>query len=289
MRTNIVIGTRPSTLAVIQAELVRDLLIQHSGRPIQLKKITTKGDKIRDRSLVAIGGKGLFLKEIEEELLAGRVDLAVHSMKDVPFAVSKNLVFPCLLERADPRDAFVSNRYTHISEMPVGCVVGTTSLRRIAQLKQTHPHLRFVPTRGNVETRLKKLDDGQVEALVLACAGLTRLQLEKRITAVLDLVPAVGQGAIGVECRADDEEMIAILKKLNHEPTQRCVALERIYVRKLEGDCQTPLGCWVQDDGPRFQLKYFYTSPQGKVFSGECQGLWSEGEETVDDIILHFN
>jgi len=287
---SLIIGTRASKLALWQANHVKTLLESKFKIKVTLKEISTKGDQILDRSLMDIGGKGLFLKEIEEELSAGTVDIAVHSMKDVPYELPKGLVIPCILNREDPLDAFVSNEYQDISDMPEGAVVGTSSLRRLEQLKANYPDLEFKSLRGNVDTRLRKLDDGKFDAIILAIAGMKRLGLENRISTPLDIIPAVGQGAIGVECLEKNADVLDMLKELNHEETFRCVSLERYYSEKLEGSCQTPMGCHViSSEDDCFHLKYFYVSPEKQLsYLGLRDGEWAEARGCVDEIVADF-
>lgn len=243
MKTIITIGTRPSKLALWQAEHVRAQLQKlHPQLTIRLQKITTKGDQILDRSLMAIGGKGLFLKEIEDALLAGEIDLAVHSLKDVPFVLPDGLVLSAILEREDPSDAWINRENQPLQNMTAGAVIGTTSLRRKIQLQKRYPHLVFQDLRGNVDTRLAKLQNGLFDGIVLATAGLKRLGLAAHITHKLDIVSAVGQGAIGIECRDNDADVKLLVAPLNHEETSTCVAMERYFLKTVQGSCQTPLG-----------------------------------------------
>lgn len=285
----IIIGTRASKLALWQASHVKKLIEENFSIPVQIKKISTKGDEILDRSLVEIGGKGLFLKEIEDELLAGQVDIAVHSMKDVPYEIPDPLIIASILKREDPRDAFVSRRYRSIDELPQGAVIGTTSLRRMVQIKQMHPHLKFAELRGNVDTRLRKLDDGEYDAIVLACAGLKRLGLGDRITQPLDIVSAGGQGAVGIECRRDELRIIECLHGLMDKKCMQEVSLERYFLEKMEGDCQTPIGCLVetnQKDSNCFQFTCFHSEPDGtKFLKQSLTGKWSQGHELIDQMI----
>lgn len=247
MKRSLIIGSRASKLALWQAQHVQTLL-KKTGIETQIKKITTEGDRIQDRSLWEVGGKGLFLKEIEEELVAGTIDLAVHSLKDVPYDLPTGLVIGAVLEREDPSDAFVSVKYKSIKDLPSGAKVGTSSLRRLVQLKRRHPNLNYESLRGNVDTRLKKLDAGDFDAIILASAGLIRLDLEKRIGERLDIIPAAAQGAIGIECRKDDGAVLESIRVLNHEITARAVGLERDFLREVQGTCQTPVGCHVTVD-----------------------------------------
>ena len=281
---SIIIGTRASKLALWQAEHVKSLIENKFSIPVTLKKISTKGDQILDRSLVEIGGKGLFLKEIEDELLAGTVDIAVHSMKDVPHEMPEGLSLVAMLERADPRDALLSEKYASLKELPQGAVVGTTSLRRSVQLKALRPDLVYKDLRGNVDTRLKKLQAGEFDAIILAAAGLKRLGLEKHITEYLDTIPAIGQGAIGIECSDKNTELVSMIKQLNHEETFKTVSLERLYASQVNASCQTPVGCHVcvAQDPKQFQLKLFHANPDGSgAMQKEISGYWSEGQKLI--------
>lgn len=283
---NLIIGTRASKLALWQAEHVKTLLKEKFPLLIQIKKITTKGDQILDRSLVEIGGKALFLKEIEDELLSGTVDIAVHSMKDVPYDLPQGLVISCMLEREDPRDVFVGAHHHKIADLPTGAVIGTTSLRRLVQIQKKHPKLQFKDIRGNVDTRLKKLSQGEFDGIILAAAGLKRLGLEQHVNEYLDIVPACGQGAIGVECRHDNKEILKMLRSLNHETTFQEVSLERYFLKKVGGNCQTPVGAHVktdQKDSHRFKMQCFLAvSKDEKSFQHEIGGKWDDGFRLVD-------
>ena len=228
--------------------------------------MTTQGDRILDRALDKIGGKGLFVKELEDALAAGRADIAVHSMKDVPMVLPPGFAIAAITERADPRDAFVSNQYRDFAALPVGSRVGTSSLRRESQIRARFPQLMVEPLRGNVQTRLKKLDDGQYAAIVLAAAGLKRLGLADRITGVLtpeESLPAPGQGALGIECRADRADILALMRALHDEATAACVNAERALSRALAGNCQLPLGAFAQLEGDRVRLRGFVASKDG--------------------------
>ena len=241
------IGTRGSALALAQAEEVRARLVAAHGlepEAIEVVVIRTSGDRIQDRPLAQAGGKGLFTKEIEEALIAGDIDLAVHSMKDMPAVLPEGLAIPCLLPREDPRDAFLSPRAARLTDLPQGAVVGSSSLRRQAQMLRRRPDLRVVMFRGNVNTRLRKLGDGEVDATILAVAGLRRLGLEAAITAVLEpdeMLPAVAQGAIGVEIRESDERVALLLAALNDAETSWRIIAERAFLAELDGSCRTPL------------------------------------------------
>jgi hydroxymethylbilane synthase len=246
------IGTRGSVLALAQAqELLAGLRAVHeaSRQEFEVCVIRTSGDRIQDRPLAEAGGKGLFTKEIEEALLAREIDLAVHSMKDVPTILPAGLAIACYLPRADVRDAFISTKAASLTQLPTGAVVGTSSLRRQAQVKRLRPDLRVVPLRGNVDTRLRKLQEGAVDATLLACAGLARLGLSSRITqpvSVDDMLPAVAQGAIGVEIRADDDRTAHLLAPINDAQTALAVAVERAFLARLDGSCKTPIAGLAQ-------------------------------------------
>ena len=248
-----IIATRESRLALWQAEHVRDLLSTLSARPVTLLGMTTKGDQILDRSLSKVGGKGLFVKELEVALEEGRAHLAVHSLKDVPMELPEGFVLSTVMTREDPRDALVSPRYDSLNALPPRAVVGTSSLRRLVQLKALRPDLRIEPLRGNLDTRLKKLDDGHYDAIVLAAAGLKRLGLAQRIRQVIDpadMLPAAGQGALGLEIRSTQHDLAALLQPLNHLPTRLATLAERAVSRALGGSCSMPLaahGSWQAD------------------------------------------
>ncbi|QNX08596.1 hydroxymethylbilane synthase [Acinetobacter seifertii] len=239
------IATRQSPLALWQAEHIRARLQElHPDLMVELVKFVTQGDKILDTPLAKIGGKGLFVKELEAALLDGRADLAVHSMKDVPMALPEGLTLAVICEREDPLDAFVSNQFEKFADLPQGARVGTSSLRRKSQILKQRPDLQIIDLRGNVGTRLGKLDDGQYDAIILASAGLKRLGLENRIRHTIEpnvSLPAVGQGALGLECRADDQDVLALIQPLLHIETDVCVRAERAFNAYLEGGCQVPI------------------------------------------------
>jgi hydroxymethylbilane synthase len=268
--TSLVIATRESALAMWQAHNIQARLAAlYPQLKVTLHGMTTQGDRILDRALDKIGGKGLFVKELEDALAAGSADIAVHSMKDVPMELPSGFAIAAITERADPRDAFVSNQYADFAALPGGGRVGTSSLRRESQIRARFPRLTIEPLRGNVHTRLKKLDDGQYAAIVLAAAGLKRLGLADRITAILtpeDSLPAPGQGALGIECRADRADIIAMMQPLNHDATAACVRAERALSRELSGNCQLPLGAYAQPEGGRLRLRGFVASQDGKQF-----------------------
>jgi hydroxymethylbilane synthase len=255
------IGSRGSRLALAQAEETRSRLCAAHGfdpAEIEIVAITTTGDKVRDRPLSEIGGKGLFTREIEEALLSGGIDLAVHSMKDMPAQLPEPLVIAALLPREDARDALISPHCTSIRELPRSCVVGSASVRRQAQLKRIRPDISTVNLRGNVETRLAKLDRGDVAATFLACAGLNRLGLSHRITAPVpeaDMLPAVAQGAIGIEIRANDDRARELLAAINDRPTEIAVACERAFLGTLDGSCRTPIAGHAVIKDTRLQFR----------------------------------
>ena len=254
MKAILKIGTRKSLLALWQSNYIADSLRrEYPECEVVLEKIVTKGDKILDAPLAQIGGKGLFTKEIEEALLTGKIDFAVHSLKDMPTVLPDGLCLTAITERATAGDAFVSNKYASLKDLPAGAVVGTSSLRRKAQLLALRPDLVCQDLRGNVDTRLRKLDEGMYDAVILAAAGLERLGHGDRITELLPVsavMPAVGQGALAIECRADDQETRAMLDFLNHLPTVQATNAERALLGLVEGGCQVPLGvhATVADD-----------------------------------------
>jgi hydroxymethylbilane synthase len=263
------IGTRGSALALAQAgEVQRHLLAAHdlAEAEIEIVVIRTSGDRIQDRPLSETGGKGLFTKEIEEALLDRTIDLAVHSMKDMPTVLPEGLTIAAMLPREDVRDAFISMKWTSIEALPRGAVVGSSSLRRQAQLRRLRPDLQVVTYRGNVETRLRKLADGVVDATLLAVAGLNRLGLAYRITAAIPddvMLPAVAQGAIGIECRFDDETTVDMLAPLNDAATALCVTAERAFLARLEGSCRTPIAGLGRLDGGKFIFRSEILRPEG--------------------------
>jgi hydroxymethylbilane synthase len=260
-----IIATRESRLALWQAEHVRDLIAQRFGLEVTLLGMTTRGDQILDRTLSKVGGKGLFVKELEAALEEGRADLAVHSLKDVPMDLPPGFELAAVLEREDPRDAFVSNRAATLAELPAGALVGTSSLRRVVQLHALRPDLRVEPVRGNLDTRLRKLDEGQYDAIVLAAAGLKRLGLASRIRGVFEpelMLPCAGQGALGLETRADDTELTALLGTLAHRPTALAVQAERAVSRSLGGSCSMPLAAYADWDGAMLRLRTALGHPE---------------------------
>lgn len=273
----IVIASRESLLAMWQAKFIQKCLGElYPQTEISILGMTTRGDQILDQSLSKIGGKGLFIKELEQALEDGRADIAVHSMKDMPMNVPEGFKLAAITEREDPRDAFVSNQYTSLQELPEGSIVGTSSLRRESQLRAQFPHLKVQPLRGNVQTRLRKLDEGQYAAIILAAAGLKRLELSDRITALLDpeqSLPAVGQGALGIECRADRDDLVELLRPLHHMETAYCVEAERSMSRVLGGSCQVPLGAFAEIVDGTLQLRGFVAQPDGtRIVSDALNG-----------------
>ncbi|PIE60691.1 MAG: hydroxymethylbilane synthase [Desulfobulbus propionicus] len=246
MRSLIRIGTRGSLLAVTQSTWIKNKIeAQYPAARVELVKITTRGDKILDVPLAKVGGKGLFVKEIEEALLGGKIDLAVHSMKDVPAELPARLHIAVIPEREESADAFVSTRYASFESLPQGAVIGTSSLRRKAQLSALRPDLNITDLRGNLDTRLNKLEQGIYDAIILAGAGLNRLGMQKRIAALFtpeQMLPAVGQGALGLELRTDDAELLEGLSFMHHQETAKTVAAERAFLLRLEGGCQVPIG-----------------------------------------------
>ena len=270
------IATRESALALWQAEHVRaQLAARYHGTTVELLGITTQGDRVVDRPLATIGGKGLFVKELETALREGRADLAVHSLKDLPMDVPEGFVLAAISAREDPRDAFVSNHYESIATMPAGAVVGTSSLRREAQLRERNPALRVESLRGNVHTRLRKLDEGHYDAIILAAAGLKRLGLTMRIRALIDAdesLPAPGQGALAIECRADRLDVQGALAPLGDRGTTLATTAERAFSRALGGSCNTPLAAYAEWEEDRLWLRGLIASRNGDdVMRGEME------------------
>ena len=283
-RTNsVVIATRESALALWQARHVQSELQRlYPGLPVSILGMTTAGDRNLDSSLAKIGGKGLFVKELEDALADGCADIAVHSVKDVPMHLPEGYALAAVLERADPRDAFVSNHFHSLSALPAGTQVGTSSLRRECQLRAQFPDLVVAPLRGNVQTRLRKLDDGQYGAIILAAAGLKRLGLAERISMVLtpeQSLPAVGQGALGIECRSDRSDLLELLAPLIHQATQQCVNAERAFSRTLAGSCNVPLAGFAELSGTQLRLRGLVGAPDGsRVVRGEITGAATDAE-----------
>jgi hydroxymethylbilane synthase len=277
------IATRKSPLAMWQAEHVAaELKRIHPEVEVEILGMSTKGDKILDTPLAKIGGKGLFVKELEQGMLEGRADIAVHSMKDVPVELPEGLHLPVIMQREDPRDAFVSNDYNSIDTLPKGAKVGTASLRRQAQLAETRPDLQIKPLRGNVNTRLRKLDEGEFDAVILATAGLMRLGFEERITARIgpeQSLPAIGQGAVGIECRQDDDWINRLLEPLHHDDTAYCVLAERAMNERLNGGCQVPIAGYAMLESGNLWLRGLVGKPDGsKIIRGEVEGKLEEAQ-----------
>ncbi|HET7580419.1 MAG TPA: hydroxymethylbilane synthase [Bacillales bacterium] len=269
MRT-IKVGSRKSNLALVQSNWVIDALkAKDNGYDFEVKKISTKGDRILDVTLSKIGGKGLFVKEIERALLDGEIDMAVHSMKDMPSDLPEGLTIGCIPKRVDYRDAFISKKYNSLAELPEGAVVGTSSLRRGAQVLVRRPDVVVEPVRGNIETRLRKLEEGRFDAILLAAAGLERMGWSDDIvTEYLEpdvCLPAVGQGALAIECREDDTELLEYLDMINDEETSRTVSAERAFLKKLEGGCQTPIAAHAKLSDAGVTLTGLVASPDGKT------------------------
>jgi len=283
------IATRRSRLALWQAEHVAALLrAAHEGLDVELVPMVTEGDRILDRALAEVGGKGLFIKELEVAMYEGRADLAVHSMKDVPADMPEGMVLATVLERADPRDAFVSNRFATLDDLPQGARVGTSSLRRQCQLRHRRPDLEVIQLRGNVDTRLRKLDEDQYDAIILAAAGLKRLGLDARIASLVPTeasLPAVGQGVIGIECRAADETTRRLVGALEHAPTLTCLEAERAFAARLQGSCQSPVAGFAELEGGRLRLRGLVGAPDGtQVFADEARGAASEAAVLGDSL-----
>ena len=283
MRSTIRIATRKSPLALWQAHFVQSRLQQlYPQLRVELLPMSTKGDKILDSPLAKVGGKGLFVKELEQAILAGDADIAVHSMKDVPVEFPEGLGLTIICERDDPRDAFVSGRFASIAELPTGSRVGTSSLRRQCQLRAQRPDLQVIDLRGNVNSRLAKLDAGEYDAILLAAAGLRRLGLHERISALLPpelSLPANGQGAVGIECRLDDDELLTLLAPLEHAPTRQRVLAERAMNRALQGGCQVPIGAYAELEDDTLWLRGLVGLPDGsQILRAEIRGAASEPE-----------
>lgn len=306
MKKSIVIGTRSSKLALWQAEHIAGRISErYPAIEVTLKKIVTTGDKILDVPLAKIGGKGLFTKELENAMLSGEIDLAVHSLKDMPTELPERLMLAAITTRADACDAFVSLRYNSLDELPQGAKVGTSSLRRRAQILKYRPDLQTVDLRGNLDTRIKKLENQEMDAIILAAAGLKRLGLEKYITQLLPAeicLPAVGQGALAIETRQDDQEILSVLEFLNDSETIAAVTAERAYLREVQGGCQVPVGVYGKVNGDRLVLaatilKIDGTREVREQITGSCaeaeelgiklaqQMMAAGGKEILDELI----
>jgi hydroxymethylbilane synthase len=274
------LGTRKSKLALWQANFVKEKL-EALGCKVELVPITTTGDKILDAPLAKIGGKGLFVKEIENALLAGEIDLAVHSLKDVPMIIPEGLTLSAITEREEPYDVLISRNGKKLEELPSGAVVGTSSLRRQVQIKRRRGDLKVEILRGNVDTRLRKLKEGLYDAIVLAYAGVKRMGFSGEISQVLeDFIPAVGQGSLAIETRAEDERVINFVKVLNHEESRLRAVCERAFLRELQGGCQVPIGAYAWIEGDRIKIKGFISDLEGERFlEGYEEGSLQEAEE----------
>ncbi|MEW6740437.1 MAG: hydroxymethylbilane synthase [Nitrospirota bacterium] len=293
MKNKIVIGTRGSKLALWQAEWIKSELKKlNPDLEIELNKIKTTGDKILDVPLAKVGGKGLFVKEIEEALLKGEADIAVHSMKDVPTDFPEGLHLAVITKREDPRDAFItavssqqsasSQQIKSFKDLPQGATIGTSSLRRSCQLLSIRPDLKIEQLRGNLDTRLRKLDEGQFDAIILAAAGVKRLGWSERITEILPpeiSLPAIGQGAVGIECRVDDEFINNLISQLNHNETSVCVRAERAFLKKLEGGCQVPIAAYARLIDGRVVMDGLVGSVSGdRIVKGRIEGTPNDAE-----------
>ena len=290
----LVIASRESALAMWQARHIQShLQALYPQSQVEILGMTTTGDQILDSPLAKIGGKGLFVKELEQALADGRADLAVHSMKDVPMHLPDGFAMAAIGEREDPRDAFVSNDYANLAALPAGSVVGTSSLRRQSQLQSRFPHLQIESLRGNLQTRLRKLDEGQYAAIILAAAGLKRLGLEARIADLInteDSIPAVGQGALGIEINATRTDLIAVLAPLNHAETASCVEAERGMSRALAGSCTVPLGAYAEKQGDEIHIKGFVASVDGRemlreTLVGSAQDPEALGQQLAQKLV----
>ena len=287
MIKKITIASRESPLAMWQAEHIKTQLnLLYPDLTIQIKGFKTQGDIILDKSLATIGGKGLFIKELEQALLNKEADLAVHSMKDLPMNIMEDFQLAAITKREDPRDAFISELYNSLDDLPAGSVVGTSSLRRQSQIKAKYPHLEIRPLRGNLQTRLNKLKKGDYAAIILAAAGLIRLGLKEKITMFLETnisIPAVGQGALGIEILSGNEELHTLIKPLNDENSARCVLAERMVSRSLAGSCTVPLGAYAFIEKESLIINGFVATPDGNHFihaetKGDKAQFYSLGE-----------
>jgi len=283
------LGSRGSNLALTQSRLVQQALrVCYPDMKIDIEPIATTGDKIQDRTLIELGGKGLFVKEIEEALLEKRIDFAVHSLKDMPPDLPEGLIIGAILKREDPRDVLIAPKFGTFDRLPKGCVLGTASLRRQAQIKMLRPDILVEPLRGNVETRIQKIKEGHAAATILAMAGLKRLGLEEWIKGVFscdDMLPAVGQGALCVECRADDDEMLNLLAKLDHFPSRIAIIAERACLRVLEGSCRTPIAAYGICEENHIHLRALIAKSDGSVFFRTQQSAPLEEAEQLGRLV----
>jgi len=283
MNKKLTIASRESRLAMWQANHIKSLLEQN-GFEVDIIGMTTEGDRRLDVTLNEIGGKGLFIKELEHALLEGRADLAVHSMKDVPMDLDEHFRIVAITEREDVRDAFVSNNYDNLESLPEGARVGTSSLRRQAQILKRFPKLTILPLRGNLDTRLRKLDDGEYDAIILAAAGLKRLDLENRIRSYIDttqIIPSPGQGALGIEILRSREDLVEDLGPLTHIESTICIIAERAFSRRLGGSCRLPIAAYAEiGKYQTFNMKVMLSEPDGKnIITAKCNGPWRKVEE----------
>lgn len=290
----LVIASRESALAMWQAKHIQTRLQSlYPACDVQILGMTTTGDQILDKPLASIGGKGLFIKELENALLDGSADFAVHSMKDVPMNMPQGFSLVATVERENPHDAFVSNDYDSLADLPAGSIVGTSSLRRQSQIQARFPHLKIESLRGNVQTRLRKLDEGQYAAIILAAAGLIRLQLDDRIRNIIsaeDSIPAVGQGALGIEIKSDRTDLINVLAPLNHTETEQCVEAERGFSRTLAGSCTVPLGAYATKQNNSITITGFVASVDGtqmlrETMSGDANDAEMIGKALANKLI----
>ncbi|MDI6712527.1 MAG: hydroxymethylbilane synthase [Anaerosomatales bacterium] len=292
-RTELVIGTRGSKLALWQSEHIKAMVEEITGLPVRLKVIKTTGDKILDVPLAKVGGKGLFTKELEVALMAGEVDMCVHSMKDVPTELPEGLFIAAMPERVDPRDVIVSGKGYTLDTLPEGARVGTSSLRRVAQVRHLRPDVEIVDVRGNLDTRMRKAEEGEVDAVILAAAGITRMGWADRITHYVEpeqMISAVGQGAIGVEIREDDEEMRHVMERIGHPETMECVTAERVVMRRLEGGCQVPIGAYARIEGATMVMDAMVGSLDGSTIvrrrvEGPAEDPVGLGERMVRELL----
>lgn len=285
MKNKLIIATRESLLALWQAKYVAHALEEaHPGLTVELLPVSTKGDEILDRPLVEIGGKGLFIKELEVILLDGKADIAVHSLKDMTAECPKGLTIAAVTKREDPRDAFVSNTYKTLEELPQGAKVGTSSLRRQAQLLHMRPDLEIRSLRGNVQTRLRHLDDGEFDAIILAAAGLKRLELGHRISSYIsteESIPAAGQGVMAVEARSDDEETLSLISFLHDDMVASCIAAERAFLAKVGGDCKVPAGIFAVPEADGINAHAFIASTDGRKLYKSAK---ADKKESAEDL-----
>lgn len=293
MKKKIRLGTRGSQLALWQANHIKENLERLHNIEIEIVKIKTQGDKILDVALAKVGGKGLFVKEIEDALLDGRIDFAVHSMKDVPVELPQGLHIVSITRREDPRDVFISKNYNSLKDLPIGSRVGTSSLRRQCQLLAIRPDLNIEVLRGNVETRIRKMKEGLYDAVILAYAGVKRLGLLEHVKEIIPetySLPAIGQGALGIECRIDDSKTNELLKPLNDEETSYCIRAERAFLKVLQGGCQVPIGAYAKVEGDKLIIKGLVGSLKGdKIITETVSGSKEDCEalgETLASVIL---